>query len=60
MFLVDVSEVKPSGETKQNNIPPQCGQPIDHRMGRFSHATNSYMPIKASYLQNVYVSFVTM
>jgi hypothetical protein len=29
MLIVDVSEVKLPGEAKQNNLPPECGQPID-------------------------------
>jgi hypothetical protein len=29
MSFVDVSEVKLPGEAKQNNLPPECGQPID-------------------------------
>jgi hypothetical protein len=29
MLIVAVSEVKLPGETKQDNLPPECGQPID-------------------------------
>jgi hypothetical protein len=29
MLIVDVSEVKLPGEAKQNNLAPECGQPID-------------------------------
>jgi hypothetical protein len=29
MLIADVSEVKLPGEAKQNNLPPECGQPID-------------------------------
>jgi hypothetical protein len=29
MLIVDVSEVKHPGEAKQNNLPPECGQPTD-------------------------------
>jgi hypothetical protein len=29
MLIVDVSVVKLSGEAKQNNLPPECGQQID-------------------------------
>jgi hypothetical protein len=29
MLTIDVSEVKLPGEAKQNNLPPECGQPID-------------------------------
>jgi hypothetical protein len=32
MLIVDVSEVKLPGEAKQNNLPPECGQPIDGRV----------------------------
>jgi hypothetical protein len=28
-MVVDVSGVKLPGEAKQNNLPPECGQPID-------------------------------
>jgi hypothetical protein len=29
MLIVDTSAVKLPGEAKQNNLPPECGQPID-------------------------------
>jgi hypothetical protein len=29
MLIVDVSAIKLPGEAKQNNLPPECGQPID-------------------------------
>jgi hypothetical protein len=29
MLIVDMSEVKLPGEANQNNLPPECGQPID-------------------------------
>jgi hypothetical protein len=29
MLIVDVSEVQLPGEAEQNNLPPECGQPID-------------------------------
>jgi hypothetical protein len=29
MLIVDMSAVKLTGEAKQNNLPPECGQPID-------------------------------
>jgi hypothetical protein len=30
MFIVDmISAAKLPGEVKQNNLPPECGQPID-------------------------------
>jgi hypothetical protein len=29
MLIVDMSEVKLPSEVKQNNLPPECGQPID-------------------------------
>jgi hypothetical protein len=29
MLIIDVSEVKLTEEAKQNNLPPECGQPID-------------------------------
>jgi hypothetical protein len=29
MMIVDMSAVKLPGDTKQNNLPPECGQPID-------------------------------
>jgi hypothetical protein len=29
MLIVDVSELKLPGEAKQNNLPTECGQPID-------------------------------
>jgi hypothetical protein len=29
MLIVDVSEVKLPDEAQQNNLPPECGQPID-------------------------------
>jgi hypothetical protein len=29
MLVVDMSAVKLAGEAKQNNLPPECGQPID-------------------------------
>jgi hypothetical protein len=29
MLIVDVSEVKLPGEGKQNNLPPESGQPSD-------------------------------
>jgi hypothetical protein len=29
MLVVDVSEVKLTGEAKQYNLPPECGQLID-------------------------------
>jgi hypothetical protein len=29
MLIVDVSAAKLAGEAKQNNLPPECGQPID-------------------------------
>jgi hypothetical protein len=29
MLIVDKSEVKLPGEAKQNNLPPECGRPID-------------------------------
>jgi hypothetical protein len=29
MLIVDMSEVKLPGEARQNNLPPECGQPID-------------------------------
>jgi hypothetical protein len=27
--IIDVSEVKLPGEAKQNNLPPECGKPIE-------------------------------
>jgi hypothetical protein len=32
MLIVDVSEVKLSGEAKQNKLAPECGQLIDGLM----------------------------
>jgi hypothetical protein len=29
MLIIDTSAVKLPGEAKQNNLPPECGQPID-------------------------------
>jgi hypothetical protein len=29
MLIVDMSAVKLPSEAKQNNLPPECGQPID-------------------------------
>jgi hypothetical protein len=29
MLVVDMSAVKLTGEVKQNNLPPECGQEID-------------------------------
>jgi hypothetical protein len=29
MLIVEMSEVKLPGEAKQNNLPPECGKPID-------------------------------
>jgi hypothetical protein len=29
MLIIDVSKVKLPVEAKQNNLPPDCGQPID-------------------------------
>jgi hypothetical protein len=29
MLIVDMSAVKLPGEEKQNNVPSECGQPID-------------------------------
>jgi hypothetical protein len=29
MLIIDVSEVKLTGEVKQNNLLLECGQPID-------------------------------
>jgi hypothetical protein len=29
MLIVDMSAIKLPGEAKQNNLPPECGQPID-------------------------------
>jgi hypothetical protein len=29
MLIVEMIEVKLPGEAKQNNLPPECGQPID-------------------------------
>jgi hypothetical protein len=29
MLIVDMSAVKLPGEAKQNDLPPECGQPID-------------------------------
>jgi hypothetical protein len=29
VLIVDVSEVKLPGEAKLNNLPPECGEPID-------------------------------
>jgi hypothetical protein len=29
MKIIDMSDVKLSGEAKQNNLPPECGQPFD-------------------------------
>jgi hypothetical protein len=29
MLIIDMSDVKLPGEAKQNNLPPECGQPID-------------------------------
>jgi hypothetical protein len=29
MSIVDLSAVKLTGEAKQNNLPPECGQSID-------------------------------
>jgi hypothetical protein len=29
MLIVDMNAVKLPSEAKQNNLPPECGQPID-------------------------------
>jgi hypothetical protein len=29
MLIIDMSEIKLPGEAKLNNLPPECGQPID-------------------------------
>jgi hypothetical protein len=29
MLSIDMSAVKLPGEAKQNNLPPECGQPTD-------------------------------
>jgi hypothetical protein len=29
MLIIDMSAVNLPGEAKQNNLPPECGQPID-------------------------------
>jgi hypothetical protein len=29
MLIVDMSAVKLPGKPKQDNLPPECGQPID-------------------------------
>jgi hypothetical protein len=29
MLIFDMSAVKLPGEAKQDNLPPECGQPID-------------------------------
>jgi hypothetical protein len=29
MLIVDMSEVKLPGKAKQNNLPPECRQPIE-------------------------------
>jgi hypothetical protein len=35
MLIIDLSAVKLPGKAKQNNLPPECGQPID--MGEGGH-----------------------
>jgi hypothetical protein len=38
MLIVDTSAVKLPGEAKQNNLAPECGQPIDA-------GANAHVPI---------------
>jgi hypothetical protein len=42
MLIIDVSEVKLPVEAKQNNLPPECGQPIDSFGQVGSQMTLSY------------------
>jgi hypothetical protein len=40
MLIIDVSEVKLPGEAIQNNLPLECGQPIDGVKFDFAHINN--------------------
>jgi hypothetical protein len=47
VLIVDVSEVKLSGEAKQNNLPPECGQLIEVGVTSYGHkwVTNGFYVI---------------
>jgi hypothetical protein len=44
-LIVDVSEVKLPSEAKQNNLPPECGQPIGvgEHMGAYMYVHGVFM-----------------
>jgi hypothetical protein len=44
MLIVDMSVAQLSGEAKQNNLPPECGQPIDAGELRTTHKRARVMP----------------